>query len=166
MSAGRKVRAFDYVNQPYEKVRDALNADALTIFQRATRVATSRAEGVAAALRVNLAGMEIGRDVEIDVLEGREQQRSGSTLSRHKTLDLTWKATGSPGLFPVMKAELAIYPLSHSETQIELEGTYHPPLGALGELIDTLVGHRIAEASVHRFVADVVDHLKQELAEP
>jgi hypothetical protein len=51
-----------------------------------------------------------------------------------------------------MEAELVVYPLSKSETQLELQGRCSPPLGALGGALDSLVGHRIADASVHRFV--------------
>jgi hypothetical protein len=36
MSSGREIRSYDYVNRPYERVRDALRQDALTVFQSAT----------------------------------------------------------------------------------------------------------------------------------
>jgi hypothetical protein len=54
-----------------------------------------------------------------------------------------------------MKAELSLYRLGKDETQLELCGTYEPPLGALGKVLDALVMHRVAEASVHRFLAEV-----------
>jgi hypothetical protein len=41
MSSGREIRCYDYVNHPYAQVRDALNKDALAIFQAATTAATS-----------------------------------------------------------------------------------------------------------------------------
>ena len=62
-----------------------------------------------------------------------------------------------------MAAELLIYPLSRDETQIELDGRYTPPLGALGGALDSLIGHRVADASVHRFVSDVASLLRNEL---
>ena len=37
MSSGREIRSYDYVNCPYERVRDALRQDALTLFQSATK---------------------------------------------------------------------------------------------------------------------------------
>jgi hypothetical protein len=37
-------------------------------------------------------------------------------------------------------------------------------MGVLGTAIDAVVGHRIAEASVHRFVRAVVERLRQDLA--
>ena len=42
MSTGREIRSYDYVNRPYERVRDALRQNALTVFQSATKAAASR----------------------------------------------------------------------------------------------------------------------------
>jgi hypothetical protein len=63
-----------------------------------------------------------------------------------------------------MKAELSIYPLTRTETQLDFAGLYEPPLGALGIALNAVAGHRIAEVSVHRFVGDVAEHLRQTLA--
>jgi hypothetical protein len=56
--------------------------------------------------------------------------------------------------------------LSSQETQLDLHGRYRPPLGVVGNALDALVGHRIAEASVLRFVQGVATRLSTELAEP
>ena len=48
----REIRCYDYVNHPYERVRDALLHDAVAIFQSATKSAVSRAQSVATELRV------------------------------------------------------------------------------------------------------------------
>jgi hypothetical protein len=37
-------------------------------------------------------------------------------------------------------------------------------MGVLGTALDAVVGHRIAEASVHRFVRAIVERLRQDLA--
>jgi len=63
-----------------------------------------------------------------------------------------------------MKAELAVYPLTPTETQLDFAGRYEPPLGLLGEAMNSIAGHRIAEASVHRFLVDVAEHLRSKLA--
>ena len=60
-----------------------------------------------------------------------------------------------------MRADLSVYPLSGKETQVDLRGTYAPPLGLLGGAIDALAGHRIAEAAVHRFVTAVAERLRR-----
>jgi hypothetical protein len=65
-----------------------------------------------------------------------------------------------------MKAELAVYPLTATETQLDLSGNYDPPFGALGSVIDAVLMHRIAEASVHQFIKDIAVYLRAELAKP
>jgi hypothetical protein len=39
MSKGREISCYDYLNHPYEQVRDALSKDALAVFQSATKAA-------------------------------------------------------------------------------------------------------------------------------
>lgn len=163
MSERRTIRAYDYVNHPYERVRDAIKGDPQGIFRRATAVAEDRTEAVAASLSVNLASLEVRKGIEITVGETSETQLSGPA-TRMSTIDIQWQAEGNPALFPQMHAELRVFPLSPRETQIELVGTYDPPMGVLGNVLDAAVGHRIAEASVHRFVKDVVDHLRRTLS--
>ena len=68
-----------------------------------------------------------------------------------------------PRLFPIMKADLSIYPLTATETQLDFKGVYEPPLGPLGKAVNAMVGHRIAEVSVHRFVSDVAEYLRKTL---
>jgi hypothetical protein len=48
MEKGREIRSHDYVNHPYERVRDALKQNALAVFQSATKAAAARAQSVAA----------------------------------------------------------------------------------------------------------------------
>jgi hypothetical protein len=65
--------------------------------------------------------------------------------------------------FPLMKADLSIYPITATETQLDFNGLYEPPLGPLGKAMNAMIGHRIAEASVHRFVTDVAEYLRRTL---
>ncbi len=160
----REIRVFDYVNQPYEPVRDTLKKEAPNIFQRATKLAEDRSGDLVAALSVDLAGLQVSRDVKIAVGEACEEKLGSTDLSRITRMPLEWHAAASTGVFPALKAELSVYPLSATETQVELRGHYDPPMGVLGAALDAVVGHRIAEASVHRFVHSVVERLRSELA--
>jgi hypothetical protein len=165
MSEGRTIRVYDYVNQPFERVRAAMLADARGIFSRATTVASERAERLASGLRVNIAGIEIGKEIDLQVLGSVDTQHDAAGVPRETRIELTWHAIGKASLFPTMQAELAIYALSAHETQLDLKGTYEPPLGPLGAAIDALVGRRIAEASVHQLVVDVAERLRNDLAQ-
>ncbi len=154
----KDIRCYDYVNHPYAGVRDALKADALAVFRAATKAATSRAESVAAELRLDVGGIAIGADIVIAVT-GIEEKADGPST----TLHLEWEAAKMPGLFPLMKAELHVYPLTRTETQLDFSGKYDPPMGALGGLLDAVAGHRIADVAVHRFVSAVAEHLRRTL---
>jgi hypothetical protein len=154
----KDIRCYDYVNHPYAQVRDVLKADALAVFRAATKAATSRAESVAAELRLDLGGIAIGTDIVIAITGVEEKTEGPST-----TLRLEWEAAKLPRLFPLMKGELNIYPLTRTETQLDFSGTYDPPMGTLGELLDVVAGHRIADVAVHRFVSEVAEHLRRTL---
>ena len=139
-----------------------LIADSDRVFHDATSSAESRAGTVAAGLHVNIAGLEIGKEINITVY-GLEQVENNREVK--SSLLLEWQAADSPRLFPVMKGELAFYPITATETQLDFQGNYDPPLGILGKAIDAVVGHRIAEASVHHFVSEVAAWLRNNIAD-
>ena len=159
MAKPKEVRSYEYVNRPYEQVRDALLADTLGTFREATRAAAGRAESVAAALSVNIAGLDVGTEIDISVGEITEVPKAQGQAPSTR-ISISWEAAKRPRLFPLMRARVELYPLTATETQLDFAGTYEPPLGAVGSAIDAVVGHRIAEASVHRFVVDVAHHLR------
>jgi hypothetical protein len=161
MSEARELHCYQYVTVPYDKVRDALSHDAAGIFERATTSATSRASEIVATLWASSGGMEIGRDVKIAV--GDIDEKKSALGDRTTTLALAWSTASAPGLFPSMEATLSVYSLSSKETQIDFHGHYQPPLGLVGNAIDAVVGHRVAEASVLRFVQEVAARINSEL---
>jgi hypothetical protein len=84
---------------------------------------------------------------EIEIVLGRPRGRSGSVI-----IPMDWKATGVGALFPVMSGDLVLQPLGHQLVQVTFRGSYEPPLGALGRLLDRAVLHRLAEASAKAFL--------------
>jgi hypothetical protein len=163
MTRRHELRCFDYVNHPYEQVNQALSANALAIFERATRSAADRASDVGAELRVRIGAVEIAADIEIEITEVAGARSPANQPATR--LNLTWKSKRRPGLFPEMTASLWVYALAPRETQLELVGSYDPPLGLLGDAIDAIGLHRIAEESVQRFIQDVASYLRTELPE-
>ena len=162
MATGREIRCYDYVNRPYAEVRDALSNGALAVFQSATTAAASRARSIASALHVDFGGVGLEADIRISVknIEEKVSEAMSAPVTR---LQLEWEAAGMPRLFPLMKGEISIYRLTATETQLDFSGVYEPPLGALGQAVNAIVGHRIAEVSVHRFVRDVAGYLRRAL---
>lgn len=160
---GREIRCYDYVNHSYERVRDALKQNTLAVFQSATKNAAARAQSVAAELRVDFGGIGVKTDIKIALKSMAERVPDPISIPT-TTLRLEWEAAAMPRLFPLMKGELSIYPLTSSETQLDFSGIYKPPFGTVGKTMNAIVGHRIAEASVHRFIADVAEYLRRTLA--
>jgi hypothetical protein len=162
MSEPRKLRCYEYVSRPYEAVRDLLRARGLEVFQHATSSATARTDALVSTLRVSAGGVEVGVDVRINVLGTREEERVAG-VSHITRVSLEWKAAHATALFPAMTAELSAWPLATDETQLEIDGHYAPPLGIVGNAVDAIAGHRLAEAAVHRFLQDVVEQIRREL---
>jgi hypothetical protein len=154
-----EIRSYDYVNHPYAAVRDALVTDPAAVLSAATNAAAARARDVAAALRVNIGPLDIGAEIAVTVGEIGEQSYT-TPNSRVTRIPIEWSAAQRAGLFPVMKAELLVYPLTSTETQLEFVGRYEPPFGLVGSALDATVGHRIAQASVHRLITDVAKYLR------
>jgi hypothetical protein len=157
----REIRCYDYVNHPYERVRDALRHEPLTVFQAATKSAVSRARSVAAELHVDLGAIEITANIKVRIKNFDE--KVDAIPSPTTRLELEWEAATMPGLFPFMNAELSVYPLTATETQLDFLGHYEPPFGMMGKAMNAIVGYRIAEVSVHRFVTDIAEYLRQTL---
>jgi hypothetical protein len=155
------IRVYDYVNRPYETVRRRLSEDAVGVFRNATKVAALRANTLASELHVNIAGIEVGTDIAITIKSVKTIEKT-VTSPESTRIELEWEAAKMPRLFPLMKAELMIYPLTSTETQLDLAGKYEPPLGIVGSALDAAVGHRIAEASVHQLISDVAAYLRTE----
>jgi hypothetical protein len=158
-----QLHCYQYVNRPFEAVKAALVEDANGVFQRATQSAAHRAATVAADLTVELAGIEISKTVEIRVLETDTHAHApGDPRTPAARFTLAWAAQGGRGFFPTMRGELRVYPLGRGETQLDFDGEYTAPLGAVGQAADALVGYRLARASVLRFLDDVAARLRAE----
>ncbi|HZW89644.1 MAG TPA: hypothetical protein VFF12_11240 [Myxococcaceae bacterium] len=161
MADSRDVRCYDYVPAPFERVRDLLRSDGVTIFSRATSTANERARALVATLRLNVGTVEVGVDVQLRVKGITDElDANGDPGTR---LRFSWEATPRAGLFPTMDAVLSVYPLSPEETQLDLDGRYQPPFGTLGNALDAAAGHRVAEATVLRLLREVRAHMMSEL---
>ncbi len=161
----RELHCYEYVNHSYAEVKRVLLVDPIALFQRATAAAVNRATSVAAHLSANVGALEVGTGITIE-LAGVEEGKTHSVLGVPVThLKLKWVAAQAAALFPSMTAELSVFPLSGTETQVVLDGQYQPPLGAVGVAVDAILMHRVAEASVHRFVRQLSERIRLEIEE-
>jgi hypothetical protein len=151
MGMSKELHCYQYVNRPFEAVRRALLVDGVALLE--------------GHLRVSIAGLDIGKDVVVKVTRvDLHIEAPGRVAEDAIRFDLEWKAASSPAMFPSMKAKLAAYALGPNETQLDLTGEYEPPGGVVGNAADWLVGHRIAESSVKRFLDDVAGRLRETVA--
>jgi hypothetical protein len=69
---------------------------------------------------------------------------------------IRWEATGPGGaLFPVLDADIRLVRAGERVTRLAMAGSYRPPLGSLGEALDRAILHRVAAATIRRFLAQV-----------
>ena len=79
---------------------------------------------------------------------------------------IRWEAAGAAGgLFPVLDADLRVTPAGDSATSLTLTGAYRPPLGPVGEVINRAVLHRLAAATVRRFIVRLAANLTAPVGE-
>ena len=66
---------------------------------------------------------------------------------------LRWSATGPfVNLFPILVAFLEISAAGAGQSQIALIGSYKPPLGPAGELLDRAVLHKAGLVTIRRWL--------------
>ena len=86
--------------------------------------------------------------------------------SAETTVPMVWSATGTPGLFPRLEGDLVISSVGSDLTHLALRGSYRPPLGPVGRVLDRALLHRVAEASVKRFVDRLAAAVTDQVVEP
>ena len=75
-------------------------------------------------------------------------------------LAIRWEATGPGGvLFPMLDADIRLIPAGEHGSVLMMAGSYRPPFGSLGEALDRAILHRMATATIRRFLA----HLAAEI---
>jgi len=73
-------------------------------------------------------------------------------------LALRWEAIGpGSGLFPVLDANLTLTAAGEQASSLTLTGTYRPPAGAMGAILDRTILHQVAAATIRDFLARVAE---------
>lgn len=160
----RQVHAYAYLERPYERVRLAFSNELVDVLEQVEADTNARALTVSQRLSAHFGPFEVGTRIDIEPTGFEQTPRDAPHASC--SLRLTWRAARAESLFPIMHADLVAHPVGEQETQLALFGTYTPPLGALGTLGDAVLGHRVAEASAHRFVEALVRRLEELVPAP
>jgi hypothetical protein len=135
---------FVHVNRPFTEVEPQLVSQ-LNSFGSLADAAYREGEDLRDKIGVGLDHPVMAKTVQLVAgipLRGGQQT----------TIPVAWEATGTPGLFPKLDADLIVAAVGSELCQIAMRGTYAPPLGPLGRALDRAVLHRVAEVSVKSFV--------------
>ncbi|HJT37420.1 MAG TPA: hypothetical protein VJ818_03255 [Actinomycetota bacterium] len=132
------------IEEPFGLVERRL-LERLGIVEDMATEAYREGEKLRTKIGIGADGQLLAKSVKVDV---------GPPLrgERETEIPISWRATGTPGLFPSMDAGIVIAALGPDLTHIALRGSYEPPLGSLGRALDRTLLHRIAEASVKSFL--------------
>ncbi len=135
---------FVHLDRPFGEVRSQL-LGVLSGLDGMAAAAYREGEEIRARIGVGGESLAVAKTVRLEV---------GQPVGEDETmlLPIVWEATGTPGLFPRMEAEVVLAALGPELTQLSLRGSYRPPLGPIGRVFDRALLHRVAEASVKGFV--------------
>jgi hypothetical protein len=112
-------------------------------------------EGADAAADAIAAG---GRTIARAGFAGLSKTVKVSTLEPYRRGDVTvivlrWSATGPFGdLFPTLDADLEVSAAGPALSRVALIGSYRPPLGPVGELLDRTVLHRAGALTIRHWL--------------
>lgn len=95
--------------------------------------------------------------IKCEIAEVRD--RTDNTR-RHQALQLRWQALSRMPL-PVMSGLITVRP-NGPATELRMEGSYVPPLGAPGRLFDRIIGRHLAQRTLNRFLDELRDLVEQE----
>lgn len=69
---------------------------------------------------------------------------------------MSWSATGpTRNLYPSLEATVSVEAIDAARTRVRIVGSYLPPFGEAGAVVDRMLGHRIASATARSFLARV-----------
>jgi hypothetical protein len=142
------IQYFGQVELPLDEV-EALLPDVLSRVGGLSEGSYRAGEALRARVDVGPQRSLVAKTVTLEV---GEPARGNAAIR----VPLTWEATGTPGLFPVMRADLVMARLGNQVTQVKFEGSYDPPLGSIGQLLDRAVLHRVSELSVKSLVDQII----------
>lgn len=153
----RPLHAHTDVKVRFDDAIELLTSSPGRLLQDATDVAGAGDEEVLAALHARVAGLEFSRDVVVEVGTPKHVE------ALRTILPLRWHAASGDALFPTVDAQLEIAALSMypPRVQLTLSGTYDPPFGAAGDVIDRVLAHRLAATVVEDFVHEVAARLER-----
>jgi hypothetical protein len=139
------VRYFVELSLPVAAVERALVDSQPEWLSAMAGQAQARGDELLGQVGVGPLGPRLGRRVAIQL---GEPVRFPSMVS----LPLTWEPVGLEGVLPRLDATLELGALGADRTQLAISARYRPPLGVVGQAMDRVLLHRVAEATLKDFL--------------
>ena len=77
-------------------------------------------------------------------------------------IPVTWRATFPQKLFPVLVGKVELAPIEPSVTRMTVSGVYQPPLGKIGEQLNEVLMHSVAEGTVKDLAESIAQRVDTE----
>jgi hypothetical protein len=147
------IQDFQILKRPYNEIAAQMVADPRTVLGGG--LDTARAAGEQLAVKVGPLRWPavLAKTVEINL--GPIRTHGDALL-----IGFAWRARGGLSLLPRLEADIEIAPLGPSQSEIVLRGRYEPPGGTIGEKIDELLLHRLADSTIRSFLRAVCSELE------
>ena len=139
------VRYFVELSLPVAAVERALVDSQPEWLSAMAGQAQARGDELLGQVGVGPLGPRLGRRVAIQL---GEPVQFPSMVS----LPLTWEPVGLEGVLPRLDATLELGSLGADRTQLAISARYRPPLGVVGQAMDRVLLHRVAEATLKDFL--------------
>jgi nucleotide-binding universal stress UspA family protein len=148
----REVVAGPAAQAVLEEVSQRLVDGAPAVLGAALR--STQVEGERLRAKVGPVGLPelVAKTVEIEL--GPVRSHDGCLV-----VAFAWAADSATSLFPRLEADVEVAAFATSQTTVTLRGRYAPPAGALGLQVDRLLLHRLAQATVRKFLASLCAEL-------
>jgi hypothetical protein len=147
------VQDFIVIERPYEQTCRALVANPAGILGASTVEASKQVASLRPRVGPSGAPEVLQRRVELSV--GPVRHSGDATL-----VAFSWESDGVLGaLLPHFEGDLEVAPLGLDTTELTIRGRYDPPGGSIGQKLDRVVLHRLAESTVRAFLGDIAARL-------
>lgn len=137
---------------PFEEAESALTSAPDEWVPGLARDAGDRADRLLTEVGFSIADGRLDRQVEIGF-------DAPFRLPNKTLLPMWWRVTSAEQLFPALDADIEVAALGPNRTQLSMSARYHPPMGAIGRVLDRTLLHRVAEATVKDFLDRVGEGL-------
>ncbi|HZT11889.1 MAG TPA: hypothetical protein VFA29_03765 [Candidatus Baltobacteraceae bacterium] len=104
-----------------------------------------------ASLALNMQELHIPLQAMISVPVEAQASPDGGRHAWH----LEIRAASRPQMYPTFEGRLRLAPAGERSSELQLDGRYQVPLGALGKALDSTFLRGAAHASVQRFVREL-----------